>query len=84
MAVEQGSHPSLDLVSTSEVITALSRKQEVKTHKTTGPRNTAKNGLHNTSDSVELDRTHPSMVPAHEISPGFRRRLKSGVRTISK
>ncbi len=40
----QGSHPSLDLVSTSEVITALSRKKQVNTKTDRFPRNTAKNG----------------------------------------
>ncbi len=38
-----------------------------------------KEWLHNTSFSVELDRTHPSMVPVHETSPGGEvRRVESG------
>ncbi len=61
----QGSHPNLDLVSTSEVITALSRNKNRQVSQ-----KYCKEWLHNTSFSVELDRTHPSMVPAHEMVAG--------------
>ncbi len=61
----QGSHPNLDLVSTSEVITALSRNKNRQVSQ-----KYCKEWLHNTSFSVELDRTHPSMVPVHEMVAG--------------
>ncbi len=50
----QGSHPNLDLVSTSEVITALSRNKNRQVSQ-----KYCKEWLHNTSFSIELDRTHP-------------------------
>ncbi len=79
MAVEQGSHPILDLVSTSEVITALSRKKEVKHTKQQVPEILQRMVYTIPVISIELDRTHPSMVPAHEISPGGDvRRVGSG------
>ncbi len=71
---DPGSHPSLDLVSTSEVITALNRNKNRQVSQ-----KYCTEWLHNTSFPVELDCTHPSMVPAHETSPGGEvRRVESG------
>ncbi len=74
----QGSHPSLDLVSTSEVITALSRNKNRQVSQ-----KYCKEWLHNTSFSHRTG----SYSPIHGScawDQSRRRRPKSRVRTISK